>query len=334
MPPITPEGRKRRLNSEDRSKPTKTVAYVLNHRLPTAAAARSKYRPVSIHHQRSQAAYGFFTDHVACDDVIAKDFMQASTFNTYLKSELRRHPPGSMAIIYLHTQKAGLNGKEWGFFLDGLTLERVILYDSVQIMIESGIHCVFLFDGYIPERFKDAWKSKDCDSHVEIIARGEMMQMTDESRMEDDKGDFSTCLFEDLDTFVTEIDTTYSRYHKPLSIAELLSRNPNMSCNIRRKWVDRDRSRYHGCKIVERALMLPDEIRELGKIQFYSVRIQGPTKNRKILGPQAEGRPQKEDREASANVEDEAIFMEEEEIVPGRSTVDSAKEDDCDDSLL
>ncbi|KAK5125497.1 hypothetical protein LTR85_000608 [Meristemomyces frigidus] len=195
----------------------------------------------------------------------------------YFEDELRDKDKNELIIIYFHGG-GGDNGEEYCWRFSHSPKKEIDAYELIQTIIDSRVDCLLLLDCYIPDRFQDKWKPSR--GNVEIIATGQLLQHSDGKLYGNDPGNFTTCLVRMMDNLVKQIGTEYKGHHAPKSIPDVLAMKAvrqKMSANPRRIWINKTKKTKKGNQtVVERLVILPDHIRETGKVQFFSKRIQGP----------------------------------------------------------
>lgn len=177
-------------------------------------------------------------------------------------------------------------------------------FKLIQAIIDAEIDCLILLDAYIPDRFHDMWRPTT--SNVEILAKGETVEMANGKKMENDPGDFSYQIVKTLDAFVKEIDgrkcvkcgTVEKRYERgcgepiqkcdvpdckgrlvkcgfagyqaALSLPELLIKHDTFIRNSKEISGRIRRIDIHRGKAEKRFVILPGKVRKTGKIEFVA----------------------------------------------------------------
>ncbi|KAK4539811.1 hypothetical protein LTR36_010345 [Oleoguttula mirabilis] len=233
----------------------------------------------SVHDQKNRIVEKLFRKHFDYEihNVTFPPRSKPEAVLKYFEDELDGKDKNELIIIYFHGG-GGENGEDYCWRFSHTPKREIDAYELIQTIIAQRVDCLLLLDCYIPDRFHDKWKPSR--GNVEIIATGQAAQHSDGKLYGNDPGNFTTCLVSMLDTFVNHIDTEYKGHHAPKSIPNLLAMKPmrtKMSANPRRIWINKTKKTKKGnATVVERLVILPDKIRETGKVQFFSKQIQGP----------------------------------------------------------
>ncbi|KAK5133176.1 hypothetical protein LTR08_008112 [Meristemomyces frigidus] len=246
---------------------------------PSAEEA-SEFAERSAHDQKNKIIERLFRKHFEYEihNVTFPERSKPGVVLDYFETELRKMEEKELIIIYFHGGGGG-NGEDYTWRFSHSPKREFGAYEIIQAIIDSGVDCLLLLDCYIPDRFHHKWKPGP--GNVEIIATGQPLQSSDGKACAHDPGNFTTCLVNMTDNFVKHIQTDYKGHHAPKSIPGLLAMKPmrnRMSANPRRIWINKTRKTKQGnMRIVERFVILPDNIRETGKAGLFAKCIQGPS---------------------------------------------------------
>lgn len=141
-------------------------------------------------------------------------------------------------------------------------------YSVIGNIINSGVDCLLLLDCYIPDRFWDLWPL-DEGRHVEILAKGETIELSDGTKKTDDPGDFTFQIVATLDKFVKEIDGAFGGYRAPITLPGILVKNDTFKKSGKEISGRIRRINLQGKKAKRLFVFRPELIRKTHKLRFF-----------------------------------------------------------------
>ncbi|KAK5166330.1 uncharacterized protein LTR77_008591 [Saxophila tyrrhenica] len=192
-----------------------------------------------------------------------------AAFFRYWKSELEGKGANDLIIVYYHG-RAGNNGIDYSWSLDGYPRAPVNAYNLITMINRAGVDCLMLLDCDLPSRFKEKWDR--LPGSIEIVANGGQLRDTFGNRIEN-AGDFTKAFLVSLGTLLKHIDTKRKRAISPLTIPEVM--RSDRSLDFKPFCLRLDGSTNGRDNLVKRIKIDPRAMRESKKVEFFAYTIQG-----------------------------------------------------------